>query len=217
MGDNGQTVGSRLLGGFVRLLMWFLFVLLFLYIFGFIDVILESAFTSVPTPIQLLDSAVSALSPGYDHETQLRVSLRLMQVTVLYFAVLVAVLRFMDASSRFSAQKDRLLFSVVLLSVLSVSVSAFLAVVSSLRFLTETVFVGALLSMGLAFLLSFLTPVLAVVSESRGSKQQGTDEGSQSTRPEPVEDNTDDSGEKAPITHALGWGHCAGDEQRPKE
>jgi hypothetical protein len=137
-----------------------------------------------------------------------------MQTAVLYFAVLVAVLRFMDTSSRFNGRDDRLLFAVVLLSVLSVSVSAFLAVVSTLRIATETAFVGALLSMGLAFLLSFLTPGLAIVSEIRGAGRQGNDKGPQSAQSPPAEGVADGARERTQTAHALGWEHCTGDEQR---
>lgn len=153
-------------------------------------------------------TAVSELSPGYDTGTRLQVSLRLMQVAVLYFAVLVAVFRFMDSSSRFDAENDRLLFLVVLLALLSVSVSAFLAVVSSLKLFAETSFVGSLLFMGLGFLLSILAPTLALTSESRGREKISVD--TPAGQRGPIKHEGEDTDNNGHTTQKHGQGHSVG-------
>lgn len=219
MRDDEQTTDSRLLSDPVRPLTQALLLVLIINFIIFTVLFINSffSFNIIILLSQILDSAISALSPGYDHGTRLRVLLPLMQVAVLYFAVLVAVLRFIDSSSRFSTDGDRILFIVVILSLLFVSVSAFLAVVSTLRIFTKEVFIGALLCMGVAFLLSFLTPILGVVGEIREGEQQETDKESRPTGSQPVEDNDDSGDERAQMAHALGWGCCAGDKQHPEQ
>ncbi|MEZ3142760.1 hypothetical protein [Halobaculum sp. MBLA0143] len=138
---------------------------------------------------------VPTVSPSYRPGTRLEMAPRLMQVAVLYFAVIVAAFRFMDSSSRFDAENDKLLFLVVLLALLFVSVSAFLAVVASLKIFTQVSFVWALLFTGLSFILSCFAPVLALASESRGREE--TDPVPSTNQKESARESSDEVSEGA--------------------
>ncbi|MFB6176295.1 MAG: hypothetical protein ABEI99_03965 [Halobaculum sp.] len=104
------------------------------------------------------------------------IALRLAQVAVLYFAVLVAVVRFVHDSQQLAYEKDRLLFVLPPLSLLLVSISAALAVLTLLDVSPNESLIGSLGAMGTAFLLSFLATVAGGIgrvqeTESPSSEQ----------------------------------------------
>jgi hypothetical protein len=97
----------------------------------------------------------------------------IIQVSVLYFAVLVASFRFMDNSDQFSLDQN-ILFVTVVCALLSVSGSAVFAIFQMLKLFNFALFVSLVL-MGVAFLLSLFAPVVAIwsdVTETEAESQE---------------------------------------------
>lgn len=108
----------------------------------------------------------------YRDKMKYNISLKIMQVSVLYFAVFVASFQFMDSSEYISYNNT--VVAIISFALLSVSASA----TSSILYIMQIFDLALLFSlalMGLGFLLSFFTPVIAVLgdtAEDRAESQE---------------------------------------------
>lgn len=119
-------------------------------------------FLGVDSPQTLVVQSVAKTGPSFPtYRPSLRASiaLKLAQVAVLYFAVLVAVVRFVHDSQKIAYENDRLLFVLPPLSLLLVSISAALAILTLLDVSPDESLIASLGTMGTAFFLSFLATV----------------------------------------------------------
>lgn len=110
-----------------------------------------------------------ALVPGYSEELIITVSTRLLQVAVLYFAVLVAAFRLLDGSEQLGLGSNLRLSKSVIAAQILVALSA---VVSSLVVLIPTNFglLVAVAPMTLAFVFSVVAPIVGAGEVSLGKE-----------------------------------------------
>lgn len=123
-----------------------------------IDVLVSSAFDS------FVSDAVAVL-PMYTRSQRAAVAIKIPQVAVLYFAVLVTAVQFTNEDQQFAYESDPLLYLFFPLSIILVSFSALSAILSVLGLSPKISLVTSLGLMSVAFLLSSLATVITGVGK----------------------------------------------------
>ena len=90
------------------------------------------------------------------------VAVRLLQVVVLYFAVLVAAFRLLDTSERLGFESTAWLFGLVILAQIAVATSAVLSALVVLDPTARGLF-SAVALIAFAFLMSLMTPIVGLL------------------------------------------------------
>lgn len=172
--------------------------------------------------LSIFDSVVSGATsvlPAYTRPQQTDIAIKIPQVAVLYFAVLIAAVQFTNEEQQFAYESDPLLYLFLPLSIVLVSFSALSAILSVLGISPKISLVTSLGLMGVAFFLSSLATVITGVGkvneqdrlagkrsddqltklDDMGHSTTETDESTDQTTgtdtPEPTTEATDDTDE----------------------
>jgi hypothetical protein len=141
-----------------RLLFLYGFVLgTFFAVFN-IDVLVLSVFGSI------LTDTVSAL-PTYTRSKQVAIGTKIPQVAVLYFAVLIAAVQFMNDDQQFAYESDTLLYFFLPLSIILVALSALSAILTLMGASPNMALNSSLGLMGAAFFISSIATVITGIGK----------------------------------------------------
>jgi hypothetical protein len=115
-----------------------------------------------PINLDLTFSGQTDVVEAYGATFVATVAVRLLQVVVLYFAVLVAAFRLLDTSERLGFESTAWLFGLVIVAQIAVATSAVLSALVVLDPTARGLF-SAVALIAFAFLMSLMTPIVGLL------------------------------------------------------